>query len=351
MKPDFRDPRISRRNFLTFLAAPATLALVSPASMSAVARKTLSTSANHLSFVDRDGLGPRIDAPTVQNYLVPLHEEQPVTAQIYEPEEIEYIKSLLKTEFQQAEVPWDENYDIRFSYQHFGVPDDDEEQSARLLEYCRNAQDYMYSRLNGLFSTQATWQRVPRNRIQLEETNSGFHANVGRYTYYVLRAYVHDPLLDDLPSLVNAQPLDRAIHYIVGGENSLPKRATLYVIPGQTSIVSPFSELLHLTFHAPSQTYAEELCKSLPLEEANQHAINAGETINEATAIVMAREYIEKYGATERVATINTMADSLKQRFRNLDGAISYINRNGLQESVDIYLENPGRFMQKIVKA
>jgi len=351
MKPDYRTLGISRRHFLSYLAAPAVLAMVSPAGMTAVSRKAPSSLASRLAFVDQDGLGPRVDAPTVQNYFVPLHDEQQLTTQIYEPAEIEYIKSVLKEEFERSGIYWDETYKLRFAYQHFGVPDDNIEQSTMLLEYCRNAQDYMYSRLDGLFSTQATWQMVPRNRAQLLENNSGFHANIGRYTYYVLRAYVEGPLLDDLPSLVNAQPLNRAIHYIVGGEDSLPKRASLYVIPGQTSIVSPFSELLHLTFHAPSQTYAEELCKKLPHEEAHQHAINAGETINEATAIVMAREFIEKYGATERMETINVMADSLNQRFRNLNGAISYINRNGLQKSVDVYLENPGSFMQQIANA
>ncbi|WP_455221221.1 hypothetical protein [Kaarinaea lacus] len=349
MKPAYRIPGMSRRNFLSYLAAPAALAFITPACMISPQKEKPSSLVNHLTFVDRDGLGPRVDAPTVQNYFVPLHEEQPITAQLYEPEEVDNIKSILRAEFEREAISWDDSYELSFSYQHFGVPDDDTVQSARLLDYCKDAQEFMYARLDGLFAMEMTWQMLPRNRFQLEAQNSVFQGNVGRYTYYVLRAYVNDPILDDLPSLINAQPLNRAIHYIVGDEYSLPKRANLYVIPGKTSIVSPFSELLHLTFHAPSQNYAAELCKSLPEQEAQRNAINAGETINEATAIVLAREYVEKYGADEWMPTIDAMADNLNHRFNNLNGAISYINRNGLQKSMDIYLESPGRFMQQIV--
>ncbi|MEJ2179940.1 MAG: hypothetical protein P8Y28_05730 [Gammaproteobacteria bacterium] len=131
----------------------------------------------------------------------------------------------------------------------------------------------------------------------------------------------------------------------------MPKRATLYVIPGQTSLVAPFSELLHLTFHAPSQSYANKLAETISQQEAQQSALDAGETINEATAIVLAREYIEKYGASERIVTIDNMARSLNSRFEDLNGAIAYINQNGLQKSLDTYLDNPGKYMKLVSSA
>jgi len=350
MKPAYRQSGISRRSFLSYLAVPATLSLVTPACMMATSKDNTARQVNDLAFVDRDGLGPRVDAPTVQHYFAPLHAEQPLTTQLYVPEELEHIKSVLKSEFEYAGFSWDESYTVSFSYQHFGVPDDNVQNCQQLLAYCQRVQDYLYTRLDGLYDVNMSWNMLPRDPVRVDEMQHGFQGSVGRYTYYVLRAFVDHPELDGLPSLVNAQPLNRAIHYIVGGESSLPKRANLYIIPGETSLVAPFSELLHLTFHAPSQNYAVELGKSLPEDLAHRYALDAGETINEATAIFLAKEYIARYGASERMPTINAMADNLNGRFNYLNGAIAYINRNGLQKSVDTYLESPGRFMQQIIK-
>ncbi|HEY5604571.1 MAG TPA: hypothetical protein VIM41_15825 [Gammaproteobacteria bacterium] len=88
----------------------------------------------------------------------------------------------------------------------------------------------------------------------------------------------------------------------------------------------------------------------MPAQQARQYAIDAGETVNEATAILPAKEFINKYGASERLAAVDAMADSLNHRFSHLHGAIAYIKRNGLQKSLDIYLENPHRFMQQLTK-
>ncbi len=349
MKPAYRTAGISRRQFLSYLVVPAALSLGAAANVLATTKILHSSRSGYLGFVDREGLGPKVDAPAVQNYFIPLHKEQPVSAQLHSPEEMEFIRSVLKSEFLQEGYDWDDNYEIRFSYQHFGVPDD-LTQGAPLLDYCGQVYDFLYSRLNGLYDVNMAWRLLPADRYQSGEQQLAFQGYVGRYTYYVMRAYVDHPELDDLPSLVTAQPMERAIHYIVGGAFSLPKRATLYVIPGRTSLVAPFSELLHLTFHAPSQNYAIELEKTLPEGEAQQYAIDAGETINEATSILLAKEFIRKYGASERLAMIDAMANNLNHRFNYLHGAIAYIKRNGVQKSLDIYLENPRRFLEQLSK-
>lgn len=338
---------ISRRKFLSYLTFSAAMSVAKPGSLLAMSEVKRSNIPDTWAFVDREGLGPRVDAPTVEKFFYPLHSEQPIATQIYQPNEVDMIKSVLKSEFEREGYNWDDAYELSYSYQHFGVPDDSS-YGPQLLNYCERVFDFLYSRLDGLFNVDMSWQLLPSERYQEPVEDNVFRGNVGRYTYYVMRVYVDHPELDGLPSLINAQPMERAIHYIVDGEFYLPKRAILYVIPGQTSLVAPFSELLHLTFHAPSQDYAKELGKTLPEDKAQQYSLDAGETINEATAIVLAREYIEKYGASERMATIDNMAHSLTNRFGHLEAAISHINKNGLQRSMDTYLENPGEFMRLI---
>jgi len=351
MKPVYRQAEISRRQFLSYLSLPAALYLAKPRMLLAGnGQQNFHSTSDFLTFVDRDGLGPRVDAPVVQNSYMPLHGEQTITKQIFTPDEIVMMKSMLKSEFEYSGIPWDDSFELSYSFQHYGVPDKSG-QGRHLLAYCERVYDFLYSRINGLFNADMSWALLSDNEVPVNMDQGHFIGQVGRYTYYVLRVYVDHPDLDDLPSLINAQPLDRAIHFIVAGESSLPKHANLYVIPGQTSLVSPFSELLHLTFHAPSEHYAEELSKTLAKDTARQRAIDAGETINEATAILLAKEYINRFGSSDRIVTINNMEHSLNKRFTNLSNAISYIDRNGIQKSVDLYLENPSKFMRKVSRA
>ncbi len=338
---------ISRRKFLSYLGFPAALTMVNSTGVWALTNEQNPDSIDYLAFADREGLGPRVDAPTVEKFFYPLHREQPLTAEIYLPDEVDQIKSVLKAEFERAGYQWNENYKLRYSYQHFGVPDESR-YGPHLLRYCEQVFDFLYSRLDGLFDVNMSWQLLPTSINSENSGNGSFLGNIGRYTYYIIRVYVDHPELDDLPSLINAQPLERAIHYIVGDESHLPKQATLYVISGPTSLVAPFSELLHLTFHEPSQSYARKLTKTYDENEAQRMAVDAGETINEASAIVLAKEFIDKYGAGERVSTIDFMANSLNTRFKKLNGAINFIERNGVQKSLDTYMESPGTFMKLV---
>lgn len=349
MKPVYTEGGITRRRFLSYFGVPAVGYFATPAGFAATPNNA-SDRLDSLSFVDRDGLGPRVAAPMVEKAFIPLHKEMRIINPVLQPGETDALKNVLKSEFDARGIPWDDAYQLKFSYQHFGVPDNSD-QSRLLLAYSRRVHDYVYSKLQGLFDAHMSWHVLTPGSVDAMSGDDQFSAYIGRYTYYLTRVFIDKPGMNDLPSLVNAQPLERAIHYIVGGgEGGLPTHARLYIIPGKTSLVSPFSEVLHLTFHAPSENYAAELEKTVPHDKAQQYAIDAGETVNEATAIVMAREYIRKYGEDKRITTIDDMAYSLKHRFSDLTNAISFIEQNGPQKSLDLYLENPGRFMGKIAE-
>ncbi|MGD8642430.1 MAG: hypothetical protein PVG89_17465 [Gammaproteobacteria bacterium] len=351
MKPFFATrPGISRRRFLSYLTLSSAGLMGIPGLSLAAAKNMTADNVDEFSFADRDGLGPQVDAPTVQNAFFALHDEQRINREIFTPEELQTIRSVLKSEFEFAQIPWDDSCDLSYSYQHFGVPYNADD-GHRLLEYCKRVHDYLYSRVNGLFDAEMTWHILtpeshPDDLIDSEQ----FRADIGRYTYYVMRVFIDRHDMNDLPSLINAQPLNRAIHFIVGDEQSLPQKAHLYLIPGTTSLVSPFSEILHLTFHAPSEIYEANLKQSVSSEKAHEYAIDAGETINEATAIVLAREYIRRYGDSKRVATINAMADNLGGRFSAIHKAIAFISQTGVQKAIDLYLDNPAGFMKQLDK-
>ncbi|MDX2463372.1 MAG: hypothetical protein QNK31_02570, partial [Porticoccus sp.] len=152
---------------------------------------------------------------------------------------------------------------------------------------------------------------------------------------------------NDLPYLVSAQPLERAINHIVDGKRHMPTKGMIYIIPGSTSLVAPFSELMHLTLHAASQRYADELSQSMPRAEAQRHARVAGETANEAAATLLASEFLRTHNCKEKLSTVNLVARSMASQYPFVPSAISYMKQHGLQPSLNLFQSSPSEFMQK----
>jgi hypothetical protein len=306
---------------------------------------------NHqsLEFADRHGLGPEMDAPDVERYCQPLHQEKLLSPTAVDQNILATATQILKFQVRDAGLQWHEDYQVGFTYQHYGVPDNSE-LTDPLLAYCEYVNDYAHAKLPHMFNAKVHWQ--PLTHDDAVGGVPAFRGFVGRYTYYVVRAVVLNPHSGgELPYLVQASPVERAIHYIESGESAAPKRGTLYIIPGTTSLVAPFSELLHLTFHEPSQRYATELTSSLGEVQAKERARIAGETVNEAAAIVLASEFLQKMGHSERLPTVKFMTDNLSDTYGYLPKAIAYMRRNSVQDAVDMYFDNPARFMASIENA
>ncbi|WP_455210856.1 hypothetical protein [Kaarinaea lacus] len=346
--------RVSRREFLSFVTLNAATAVVVataiPAPVFAISQlETQGKTKNPLlGFADRSGLGPDLDAPDVERLCCPLHEEKLLSASSVDQKTRKAVEEVLKIEFQNANLSWHDHYKVGFTYQHYGAPDDSK-QTEPLLKFCNDADEFVRTKLKDMFEAEVTWDVLTHASSIVGLP--AFHGFVGRYTYYVTRAVVlGGEVSDDLPYLVQSWPVERAIHYIVAGNSEVtkPKRGTLYIIPGTTSLVAPFSELLHLTFHEPSQRYAAELSHTLKEEQAQEQARIAGETVNEAAAIMLATEYIQKLGCGERVATIDFMANDLSDTYGNLHKAINFMKRTSVQSAVNIFLDSPADFLAKI---
>ncbi|MGD8591723.1 MAG: hypothetical protein PVF82_02765 [Gammaproteobacteria bacterium] len=346
----------SRRDFLSFVtlnaAKAAVAAIALPAPLFAISQVVRASTKNPLlGFADRHGLGPDMDAPDVERLCCPLHEEKLLPESSVDQKTRQAVKEVLKSEFHNANLGWQEDYKVGFTYQHYGVPDDSE-QTIPLLKYCHDAGEYSHAKLQDIFDEKVTWDRLTHEKSVVGLP--AFHGFVGRYTYYVTRAVISGGQgSTDLPYLVQSWPVERAIHYIVAGNTAVPKpkRGTLYIIPGTTSLVAPFSELLHLTFHEPSQRYAAELAETMQEDQAHEQARIAGETVNEAVAIVLASEFIKKLGQSDRLSTIHFMANNLADTYHYLPKAIAFVKRTSVQNAVDIYFDSPAKFMARIENA
>lgn len=340
---------ISRRSFLAYGALSAVLSGLLPRAALALPA-TYCKAENKYLFADQPSLGPDITAPNIEQQCCALHQEVSLGDADTKSTQYRSIENLLKREFLNSGLSWDDSYRIGFTYQHYGVPDNSS-YAAELLAYCKDAHQYLYDRLSNLFDVNMNWQQLSHNNNHSHRNSNsqGFTGFVGRYTYYVLRAVVlNPPENSDPPYLVSAWPLERAINYIVSGETYMPVSGTVYIIPGTTGLLAPFSELLHLTLHAASQRYAAELGDTIPAEEADNLARIAGETTNESAASLLAIEYLGKQRCSQRTDAIGRVMRSMSRKFSQIPRSIEYMQRVGVQEALNIYQDNPAEYMHRI---
>ena len=339
--------RITRRNFIAYTAIHSSLALFFPSRVFALCSTATKPIHNKYLFSDQSGLGPEINAPIIEQRFCALHQEEAVPQPSVNSQQYKAAALLLKNEFEKAGLAWDDSYQIALTFQHYGVPEDSSYVS-ELLEYCERVNDFLYNRLTNLLEVDVDWQRLFHGGPHTDRSHIGFRGFVGRYTYYVLRVTVCGESSNiDLPYLVSAWPLERAINHIVGGASHTPTKGIIYIIPGATSLVAPFSELMHLTLHAASQRYADELSKNMPREVALKFARVAGETANEAAATLLATEFLRIQNCKEKQPMIDLVAQSMASQYPFVTRAIAYMKQHGLQPALNLYQNSPSEFMRK----
>lgn len=339
---------ISRRRFLAHALVCSSYSWISLGSMLATDSHAQDLS-HPYSFADQEALGPVVNATTVEQACCALHPEEELPHKREDSEEYAAVSLALKEEFKKAGLAWDARNQISFTFQHYGVPDTSSP-TKELLEYCKQANEYLYNRLNHLFDVDVDWQHLTHGGNHSQHGQVGFRGYVGRYNYYVMRAVVDGGTAsNDWPYLVTAWPVERAINHVIDGQSYRPTKGMLYIIPGTTSLVAPFSELLHLSLHAASQRYADALSQHMPKAKAASYAKAAGETANEAAATLIASEFLAKQHCQNLLPSINLVAQSMASKFSALPKAIAYMKRHGIQASLNIYQDSPAEFMNRVI--
>lgn len=308
------------------------------------------------NFVDISGLGPNVDGAFLEENYCPLHYEKlyPQDA-IAEPLR-DKASDLLKQEFIKQNLTWKNSYKIVWTSQHYGVPDTSLE-SINLLRHCKSAHEYLYDNIRDLFEANLDWKLLhhdkgnnPKNCPS--EAKHPFTAYIGRYNYLVIRVSAVDDNNDPLgPYLIYPRPLERSINLIRSNrETNQPTSARIFIIPGLTALVAPFSELLHLSTSEPTLRYAKEIAKTKNYQAALEEAQSVGETITEAISIVLAWQYFQTNKLTSRLSQINTLTQHMRTYLPNLNNTLAYTTEYGIQHCYSSYKENPVKFVRKVFK-
>ena len=112
---------------------------------------------------------------------------------------------------------------------------------------------------------------------------------------------------------------------------------------GPASIQAPFSELIPVSTRQNARAHA----KCVGLEDA----LVAAETISEGEAYLLAHEISSKLKIPGGKQVIDKALQGMVSkyaRYRFVPQAIAWLKKNGMQKGLDIYLENPDKFMRII---
>ena len=339
-----------RRNFLLLLAGGTFTAITgTPPSMAKI--QSRSTTMDPLSFIDISGLGPPQEAKIVEDSFCPLHREKIILNEAIPVTQRDAAETLLKQEFSKSDQQWQDSFAIVWTSQHYGVPDTSGI-CCQLLAYCRNAQEFLYSNVKGLFQIKPAWSLLSHEINYPQVDGHSFRALVGRFAYLVVRIKIlnaNNEIQD--PYMISACPLERSLNFISADPKTYtPKNSTIYIIPGLTSLISPYSELLHISQNEPTLRYTRELAKNHDEIAAQELARQFCETITEAMSITLTRQALQNNQYVGRMEQLSTLTQHMNEYLPDLEAALAYCHDQGVQECFDTFQKNPGLLRKKILE-
>lgn len=301
---------------------------------------------DELAFVDQNGFGPPLKGDDIEENLIPLH--KPIILPKLEKSTPQYqlAQSHLQGVFKQQGLKWKDSYSLQWSYQHYGLPDNSSA-ALLMLEYCKSVQKYLYRHIIGVDAFSIDWDVLRHKSKSKSKSIDGVKARIGRYNYFLLRIGVEDNNGDMFgPYLLSGKPVDRAVNFINFNNNRKfeARDSQIYLITGSTSLVSPFSEILHLITHETAMEHKRELNVQFSQQEAQSRARYLGETITESAAITLAKHYLTKIGHAERLVNVQTMEESLTKQLPSFKNSMRYMKEFSVQEALKIYNKDPQEF-------
>lgn len=238
----------------------------------------------------------------------------------------------------------DIGYEVRPIEKMFGVPAS-QEVSAHYLDYCKKAKDFLYSNLNGLKELGIRWARLKDNDNFRDDFNHRAFIGDTRYMLYKVKVFALDDRDKDIFHLGRFRKEDGSTvsSRFTEGTNDLEHWFIFFGV-GNTAVNAPISELIH----------------TLLLERGHEHSFEAGymrqhqagENIAEGISYILSKRIAKELGIPNGVEIIEKTYKGLDNVvYKSLPAAIRWIEKNGVQNAYDLYIESPERFMQVVEKS
>ncbi len=279
-------------------------------------------------------------APSLEEAIasVPLHKEYPIDKSTNEYTQLVQENHDLITKAVQkfSDI---RRYSVEIKKQRYGVPEN-EHIVRQLLEYCKLAESYLYTRLD-ITPKPVDWTIIKKGDDFSENYNK--KGMLGGSVNEITRFYITDiDAPENILALTKSMNSEQSFIFTESDKHGLMSWC-IFVGSGKKAITSPFAELIPLLVYDAS--------KRLILESGIDAAILAGEALSEGISYFLALELSKELQIPNGVNIVQeTFSNFNKGRYSYVPKAIKWIERNGVQAALDLYLKNPKSFIDAMAK-
>lgn len=248
------------------------------------------------------------------------------------------LVALLKKESAKRGFDLSQPYSTYLTEQKYGVPEN-AVFSKQLLEYCKNAEKLLRDRVKGLDFPSLDWVVLSHGDNYKRDVQN--KALIGNSLYDVLRTRVINDR-NESQRFVIGDRKHRSGSYATldDPKTELVEPRYAFIGTGPSAIVAPFSEIIPLATDARARKAFRD----------NDEFHQAQETLSEGVAYVLSYEMVQKYnipGGAKHIEFVHSNIAS-NPRYKYVPQAIKWIQKHGLQAAFDLYMKDPGKFMEQI---
>lgn len=231
------------------------------------------------------------------------------------------------------------NYNLTPSRQVYGVPDQ-KKLGENLRRYCEKIADFLANTHPDIYTIPIDWVCIEDG----DDYSSGFDGKgfIGktRYEVTIVRGKDTKTSRPDITSR-KARLVTGSGGYMVPGPDDTSMNF-LFISADEYAIISPFSELSHLT--------VVDACATYQIEEGIPAANLASETYAEGASHSIVKKYGDSLGLPEGgdYALKSMLILEEKPVYRHVHDSFDWINENGLEEAHALFTHSPREFMKAV---
>ena len=328
-----KSKKLTRRLFLTGSIVGAGLFVLNPFNF---------FSEDRYGFLERKIDLPKLSLEEIMHTLVPLHEEERIDSLSQEHSDFraemepKIIEGLEKGELGNRR----NNYKIELTRQRYGVPEEPEFVQ-QLLKYCRTAEQFLYAHLPKLERFHINWTVIKRGDNYSKKEDFNGKGLIGKALYEVIRyrGINADTKNQDF-IMVKSEGFIQSFLNMDVTDDSL-KYWNLFIGSGPNALAAPFSEIIPLSLYRQLYKYREIMGV-----DGSRNAMEAvSEGISHLISLEIVKELSIPHGRKIVEDSTNNLVGSI---YRDVPDAIKWMERNGIQRGLELYMADPIKFMDAI---
>ena len=283
-----------------------------------------------------------LNASEIERYCVPLDPEQQLGIGLQFEQLRGNIEKMIFDEMARRNFDPNKEYRTIPTDQFYGMPDN-EIFTETLVDYSKIALDFLFSKIRGLRKYDWNFTQIKKG----DNFENDFHQKiyVGGACYELRKAKVINPDKSKQSfEISEAHLYNGGIHRLEIDSDMNPLWWFIFLCTGPMSLTAPIGEIVHIsTTNRNSNEYAKT--------EGMLKSIQADEAVTEGIAYLLGIQLSKEIGIPDGESRISKMRDiavSNVQVYQYLPASIRWMQKNGIQQAFDLYMESPQKFMEAI---